>query len=172
MFFAVLTMFFIADKNGIAPVAILFSALHEFGHFLALLCVKTKAKEIKLSAFGIEIFLPESLSTEKKIAVLMAGFTANFIFAAVFFLMEKPVFACINFIIGTATAIPIASTDGGGILKIILEEAFLEKGERIFKKISIFLSFLLSAFIILLSVFTKNFFLLIAVAYIFIAAIK
>ena len=38
LFFAVLTAFLLLDKNGVAIWAVLFSLMHESGHFLALLC--------------------------------------------------------------------------------------------------------------------------------------
>lgn len=172
LFFAVLTAFLVMDKNGIAPLTVVFSFLHELGHFLALLCAKTRASEIKISVFGIEIFLPKKLSTAKKAAVLMAGFAVNFILAAIFFIFNYPLFAYINLIIGLATVFPTASTDGGGVLKLLLEEISFEKGEKLFKVISITLGGLLSMFVLPVAVYTKNYYLLIAVIYIFIFAIK
>ena len=91
-FFAVLTLILIADKSGVSGFAVLFSLLHEFGHFLALICGKIIPKSFKITLFGMHISLPENLSTAEKIPVLMAGFTVNFLLAALFFVLKNPLF--------------------------------------------------------------------------------
>ena len=69
LFFAVLTAFLIADRNGIAPVVIGFSLVHELCHFAALAAIKTAPQEVTVSAAGIFMSLNEGMSTVKKILV-------------------------------------------------------------------------------------------------------
>ena len=169
LFFAVLTAFFIADKNGIAIPAVLFSILHECGHFLALLCAKTRPKEIKFSAFGIEMQLYENMSTGKKVLVLMAGFLVNYVLSAVCFLSGKIVFGYFNLFLGIFTSLPIGATDGGAVLKTFFDRCCSEKTYRI---ISMLFSALLAAVLSAMAIYSKNYYLFIAVIYVIISAKK
>lgn len=172
LFFAVLTAFLLIDKSGIAGKAVLFSLLHETGHFLALLCVKSSPKLVLLSVFGIGMELPANLSTARKCTVLMAGFTVNFILSALFFMLGKNIMAYINLAIGLFTAMPLASTDGGAILKMLLEEFFPQKAEICFKTISLAFLAVISIFVIFTVFLTGNYFLFIALFYMALCAIK
>ncbi len=172
LFFAVLTLFLLLDKNGVAGMVVLFSAIHETAHFAALLCVKTVPKEIKISIFGIHLFLDKNLSTAKKCAVLMAGFLSNFITAAVLFMLKINIPAFISLFIGIFTALPLASTDGGGVLFALLDEYYPENAMNLFGKISSFLSIFGSLFILSLAVISKNPYMIIEVIYIIISAVK
>lgn len=172
IFFAVLTLFLLIDKNGIASVVVLFSVLHETGHFLALLCVKTRPKLIEFSPFGIHVSLPENLSTAEKVPVLMAGFLVNFLLAAIFFVLRKPLFGYINLIIGIFTALPISATDGGSVLKAILKEYAQQKGERIFRIVSFLFLAVISVFVVYFAIFMKNYFFFIPLIYMVICAMK
>ena len=172
LFFAVLTLVLLFDKTGISGFAVLFSFLHEIGHILALLCVKTFPKEADLSLFGIHIKLPENLSTVKKCFVLTAGFLVNFFLAISFYSIGKTVFSVINLVIGIFTALPISSTDGGTVLKTILEEVFPQKSEKLYGTISKIFTFVFSLLLIVVFFFTKNYFILISVVYMIFCAIK
>ena len=167
LFFAVLTLVLLFDKTGISGFAVLFSFLHE-----ALLCVKTFPKEADLSLFGIHIKLPENLSTVKKCFVLTAGFFVNFFLAILFYSIGKTVFSVINLVIGIFTALPIQSTDGGTVLKTILEEVFPQKSEKLYGTISKIFAFVFSVLFIEVSFFTKNYFILISIMYMIFCAIK
>ncbi len=171
-FFAVLTLFFLYDKNGIALPAVLISVLHETGHFLALLCVKSRPKSINLSVFGIEMELFENLSTAKKCFVLASGFFVNFIVAAFCFFIDRDLFGYISFFIGVFTALPLAATDGGAILKTIADDFSGRTSDMIFKILSV--SFAVTAVILLfwIAICYKNYYLFAAIIYIIICAIK
>lgn len=172
LFFAVLTAFLLTDKTGTASAAVIFSVLHEAGHFLALLCEKSYPKEINVSLFGINMSVPERLSTAKKCAVLMSGFITNFILSAFFFFIGYDKFAYINLFIGLFTAMPVPSSDGGSILKLVFDEYMPEKAERIFKVVSLLFILLLSAFMIFVLFITKNVFLIFALMYMVLCAVK
>lgn len=172
LFFAVLTAFLLMDKSGIASEAVLFSVLHEMGHFFALLCAKAQPKSVEISAFGIHMELPLNLSTAKKCAVLMAGFAVNFILGAVLFYHENVIGGYINLFIGIFTAMPLAATDGGAVLKTVLEYIMPEKAGKITKTVSLLFTALLSVFLFALAVYTKNCYLLFAVCYMLMMAMK
>lgn len=172
LFFAVLTAFLLLDKNGIACEAVLFSLLHEMGHFLALLCIKKPPQSVEINVFGIRLNLLKNMSTAKKCFVLMAGFSVNFIIASLCFFTERITEAYINLFIGIFTALPLAATDGGEILKIVLEEIYPQKSEKLFNMISI--GFLSAVFALLIFAFayTKNWFVLMALIYMALCALK
>ena len=171
-FFAVLTLILIADKTGVSGFAVLFSLLHELGHFLALICGKIFLKSFKITLFGMHISLPENLSTAEKIPVLMAGFTVNFMLAALLFVLKNPIFAYINLIIGIFTALPVPSSDGGEVFKAILEEFLPDKAERIFGITSEILVLIISLFLFFILVLTENYFIFIAIIYMVFCIIK
>lgn len=172
VFFSVLTAFLLIDRNGFASYALLFSFFHECGHILALLYFKTPPEMIEISAFGIHISLKENMSTAEKCLVLTAGFTVNFILAALFFITEKTLFGYINLLIGIFTAVPLPSTDGGAVLRVLLDERVFGKGEKILRICSFCFVGIISAFLIYFGVNTGNFFLFIAVIYMIICAMK
>ena len=171
-FFAVLTLILVADKTGVSGFAVLFSVLHEFGHFLALICEKIIPKSFRITLFGMHISLPENLSTAEKITVLMAGFTVNFLLAALFFILKNQFFGYVNLIIGFFTALPVPSADGGEVLKTILEEYFPNKAEKIFVTVSEIFVSMFSLFLFFVSVITENCFILIAIIYMVFCLIK
>ncbi|MBQ7875155.1 MAG: hypothetical protein IJ306_08390 [Oscillospiraceae bacterium] len=172
LFFAVLTAFLLVDKSGIAGEAVLFSLLHETGHFLALLCAKTHPQTVEASLFGIRMSLPGNLSTAKKCFVLTAGFAVNFIFMAAFFSLGKITEAYINLFIGIFTAMPLAATDGGAVLKTLLDEFFPQGSKKIFDMLSLGFSMLVSVFLICIFLFSENIFILIAIFYMAVCAVN
>lgn len=94
LFFAVLTAFLITDRNGIAPVVIGFSLVHELCHFAALAAIKTAPQEVSVSAAGISMSLNGGMSTVKKILVFAAGAAGNFVLAAFFSAADNRLFYC------------------------------------------------------------------------------
>ena len=172
LFFSVLTVFLILDKSHIAGAAILFSLLHEMGHLLALLSLKSHPKRMTINLFGLNIELCGNLSTPKKCFVFSMGFAVNFILSALFFVAENPLFEYINLIIGIFTAIPLPSSDGGSILRTVLEEFVPEKADLVFKNTAFAFAFIISVLIIAVFVFTKNYFVFIALFYIFLCIKK
>ena len=172
LFFAVLTAFLILDRSGIASEVLLFSALHEAGHFLALLCSKTPPEAAEFTVFGVHLSLPGNLSTAEKCFVLAAGFAVNFVLSSVLFLIGSSLLGYINLFIGIFTAMPLPATDGGAVLKALLEEFIPQRAERILKTVSAIFSFFAAAVLLAGTVLTKNYYLLIAVVYICAAALK
>ncbi len=172
LFFAVLTAFLLIDKNGIAFPVIIFSILHELGHFLMLLLIKTRPNSVKLSVFGIHMELLQNLSTEKKCAVLISGFTVNFILAAILFILGQRQYGYISLFIGIFTALPLSSTDGGGVLYSFLEEFSPEKSDKTMNIINSVFSVLVAVIFSAAAIYGKNYYLFIAVIYILIKILK
>lgn len=172
LFFAVLTLFLLADTNGIAFPAVIFSFAHEAGHFLALLFLKTSPKKVSISLAGIHMELPRDLCTAKKITVLCAGFATNFFMAFLFHALGKPVFALINIIIGIFTMLPLCSTDGGSIVKELFALYFEDKGKRIQKMFFICACAVFSLFLLAASAAAKNCYLLISLLYLWACTVK
>ncbi len=172
LFFMLLTLLLLFDKNSIALPAMLFSFCHEIGHFLALLCAKTKPIFIKVTIFGIRMELPKNLSMDKKVLVLIFGFAVNFIMAGLFFVFGKELYGYISLLIGIFTALPMPSTDGGGVLAAVLSEISPENADKTIKAVSA-VSSVSVIFVLINTAFTvKNAFLLIPITYILIMALK
>lgn len=172
LFFSVLTALLILDENSVSAAVILFSVLHEIGHVLALLSLKIQPKSVSVNVFGMNIELGGNLSTAEKCFVFSAGFSVNLIFSVLFFSIGNPLFGCINLMIGIFTALPLPSSDGGSILKTVLDEYIPQKAEKVFKIIAIVFAAIISILIIFIFVFTGNYFVFIALFYIFICIKK
>lgn len=172
LFFAVLTMFLLADRMGIAFPAVMLSFAHEAGHFLALIYFKAAPKKVKISLTGIQMELHSNMSTERKISVLCAGFAVNFCLAALLLTFGKKLLATISFLIGIFTMLPLASTDGGSIIKELIEARFPERAKNIENKFFICNCAAFSFFLVAAAIITKNPYLLIAIFYLVVCTAK
>lgn len=165
LLFAVLTLFLLADRSGLAAASILFSICHEAGHFLALLLEKSAPIRVTASVGGIHMELPPTLSTEEKLVVFAAGFSVNFVLMAAFLLLGRAEAAMINMLIGVFTALPLPSTDGGSIVKEFFEHRFPFRAESLTKKVFTVAFFAAAIVLSVLIVVTGNYYLIIAVVY-------
>ena len=172
LFFAVLTLFLLTDRMGIAFPAILISIAHEAGHFLALICLKTAPKKVKISLTGIQMELYSNMSTEGKISVLSAGFAVNFCLAALLFAFGENLSATVSLLIGIFTMLPLASTDGGSIIKELIEARFTERAKTIENKFFISTCAAFSFLLVVAATATKNPYLLIAIFYLVACTVK
>ena len=167
-----LTVLLIINENRVSGAVVLFSVLHELGHILALLSLKIQPKSISVNVFGMNIELGGNLSTAEKCFVFAAGFSVNLILSALFFIGGNPLFGYINLIIGIFTALPLPSADGGSILKTVLDEYIPRKAETVFKSIAIVFATVISILIIAVFIFTGNYFVFIALFYMFLCIKK
>lgn len=119
LLFVVLTLFFLADRKGIALPVVFFSLCHEAAHFLVLFWEKVSPQSVSLCMTGIRVVLSDHVETGKKIKVFIAGFSINFFFAALFCFLEKKTWSVINLCLGCFTFLPLPSTDGGAVLKLL-----------------------------------------------------
>ena len=79
--------------------------------------------------------------------------------------MKNPLFGYINLILGIFTAIPVPSSDGGEVLKAVLEEFLPKESEKIFGMVSEIFVSVISLLLFFISIITENYFILIAVIY-------
>jgi len=88
------------------------------------------------------------------------------LFAVLFFVFREPIFGYINLLIGIFTSLPLPSTDGGEILKTVLEEFLPKNGGEGFGIVSGILALIFSVLLIVLFVITKTYFIFLALIYI------
>lgn len=117
---------------------ILFSALHELGHLIALLICKGKPDRLVFAYYGIGLKHSSDLNDFSELIFLTAGIVVNLFFCI--FNIKRD----INLALLIVNALPIYPLDGGRILKIILNTFFnLTISDMIFKAISVFIIILL-----------------------------
>lgn len=146
---AMLTLFSLYDRTGIAYCSILSAAMHECGHLVAALFLRLKVRELCFMPFGIGLRLKQDLSlvkTGKKLALLFAGSLVNFITFGAITLVNKgtTLFALTSLVTGVFNLLPVSSLDGGRILNELLSLSFTENtAQNIADAISLFASFAL-----------------------------
>lgn len=160
-----ITIFFITDLNGISKYVLLFSFLHELGHFVVLVTENIVPQKIKFSISGISIDVRNDIYFLKKIAVFSAGFITNYILSIVYFFMGNKTAFLINLIIGLFTMYPLPSTDGGSIMREILLLFDDLKNGLIISIIETVFEVVFSLIIILSVILTKNYYLFSALFY-------
>lgn len=171
LFFAVLTAFLLADRGGIAAATIGFSLLHELCHFAALAILRKPPQEVCVSSAGISMRLCK-MSTAQKVIVFAAGAAGNFAAAAVFSAAGERLVCAVNLAIGIFTILPLCSTDGGSILAVLAEKFFPERAERLCRKLFAVCGTAAAAALLAAAVVYRNPYLLIAVFYAVICALK
>ena len=127
-FFAVCAFFLAGDMRLNFAFAMLFSALHETGHILALLFYGRKPKNITFGFSGIRIEADSaSLSYSQESIVALCGPAMNLIFIIFFLLTDISQTALIiNTGLFVVNMMPVKSLDGGrfisGLLSVFLDE--------------------------------------------------
>ncbi len=146
---AMLTLFSLYDKTGIAYCSILSAAMHECGHLVAALLLRLKVRELCFMPFGIRLLLKQDLSlvkTGKKLLLLFAGSGINLLTFAILTLANKgmSLFALTSLVTGIFNLLPVSTLDGGRILNEFLSLRFTENtAQNISDAISLFASFAL-----------------------------
>lgn len=146
---AMLTLFSLYDKTGIAYCSILSAAMHECGHLVAALFLKLEVRELSFMPFGIGLLLKRDLAlvkTGKKLALLFAGSLVNFVTFGALMLVNKAssLFALTSLVTGIFNLLPVSSLDGGRILNELLSLIFTENtAQNISDAVSLFASFAL-----------------------------
>lgn len=127
-FFAVCAFFLAGDMRLNFAFAMLFSALHETGHILALLFYGRKPRNITFGFSGIRIEADSaSLSYRQESIVALCGPAVNLIFIIFFLLTDISQTALIiNTGLFVVNMMPVKSLDGGrfisGLLSVFLDE--------------------------------------------------
>jgi len=146
---AMLTLFSLYDKTGIAYCSVISAAMHELGHLAAAALLKLKVRELSFMPFGIRMVLKRDLSlvkTGKKILLLSMGSLVNLItFVVLSFIYKQPtLLALTSLVTGVFNLLPVSTLDGGRILtEVLLLKLPENKAHNISDFISLFISFLL-----------------------------
>lgn len=146
---AMLTLFSLYDKTGIAYCSILSAAMHECGHLAAALLLRLKVRELCFMPFGIRLLLKQDLSlvkTGKKLLLLFAGSGINLLTFAILTLANKgmSLFALTSLVTGIFNLLPVSTLDGGRILNELLSLKLAENtAQNISDAVSLFISFAL-----------------------------
>lgn len=172
-------IFCMLDESGFGLMALYACLIHELGHMIAMLLVKSKPDKILFYCAGIKIHnsMQYKLSFIKELLVLSFGSAINFL---MFFLLyfnihteTASVFAIIHLLIGIFNLLPVNMFDGGKIIELILSHFLLpDKAYYISKCIgTAFTLLLLFAAILMFSFDIVNFTFLLTICYICIATI-
>ena len=101
-FLAALTFLLLTDRDGVALHGLLAAMIHESGHLLAMLLLRTPPAELRLCPFGIEIVKRESRANHyiEDAVISLAGPCANAVACAVFLSLGQGenVFFAANFL--------------------------------------------------------------------------
>lgn len=129
MFFAVITIFLIVDKQGFTVLTLLASLTHELGHLFALIALGNKPKELVFEIVGIRLVKQNKfISYNKEILILFAGPLTNIIIFFVLYFFFKDnyycnIFSLTNLFIGIFNLLPVGNLDGGQILNLALKKS-------------------------------------------------
>lgn len=143
----------------------LFVIMHELSHILIALILKVDVKEIELLPVGINAKYKRNDSLVKELIISLAGPLASFLFAYIF---KSEMYKIMNLVISLFNLIPIYPLDGGRITRCLFGIVF---GKFKGKKISLIITKIFLIVLIILSLavatFSKNYYPVILVIYIF-----
>lgn len=106
---------------GRLPMLLLFSLLHEAGHFAALFAVGGRAKAFTLSFYGAALTYDSFLSRAQECIVAAAGPAVNF---ALYIVLKDEV----NLFLFVLNLIPVFPLDGGRICALLLPKLYVYIG--------------------------------------------
>lgn len=128
-------------------LVLIFSALHESAHIIALLIFGQNPRVITFSFYGIGLKFDNRLSSVKEFAFLCAGPFLNLIFSVAF--IKSKEISLINFALFLINSYPLVPLDGGRALKTIINSFFSSDLSR---KIYITINLFFYLFLVFLSV--------------------
>lgn len=145
-----------------------FAILHELAHIIVSYVLKVKISEINFLSVGLNVQYENNISYTKEFIIASAGPIFSLALALLF---ENQNFAIINFIIFMSNMMPIYPLDGGRIIRIFLVKILgYKKGITFYKVILIFSICVLIFLNLIITVYFKNYYLLVFSGYIFILA--
>lgn len=122
--------------------ALLAAALHECGHWTAIVLLGGRVRTLRLSAVGAEMALDTScpLSYTKEALAAFAGPAVNLILTALCAQTRWYLFAGLNLSLGLFNLLPVRMLDGGRILSCLLNAFAPEKAPRVVNAVSVLLA--------------------------------
>lgn len=135
-FILVLSFAVLSGADGLLYL-LLFSGVHELGHFIALYACGGKADSLTFSFYGLALKYSSQLTRVKEFFVILAGPAINLILYI--FLKDD-----INLILFAINILPIYPLDGGRILRL-----FYDRAAAIISRVCLVLITLLSVYLII-----------------------
>ena len=135
-FLAAAAFFLAGDMRVNYCYAVLFSALHEIGHIIALFCFGKKPKNITFGIMGVRIETTSmTLSYRDECIAAFCGPLVNLIFAVIFSIVDiEGLPFAINSGLFVINILPVKTLDGGRFLQnLMLIFADEEKTDRIMR---------------------------------------
>ncbi|HPR39510.1 MAG TPA: hypothetical protein PKV62_00670 [Oscillospiraceae bacterium] len=157
-FFALLTLFLLVDRSGLAGIALTSMAVHEAAHLLAAWIAGDPPAALRFSVFGMVLRQEAEIPLKSHILICLSGPAANLLLAAAFFAAGKTSAAAVNLLLGLFSLCPMRSTDIGSILSTLMPE-------KVFSVLSAAVSVTLFFLLIYAALRLENLFLLPAAAY-------
>lgn len=112
-FWGMLCVYFLLDRDGLAPLALGAMALHEGGHLLLLGAFGEKPASIRFHAGGIAICRGKPLSLGKETAALLGGSGMNFLWVLLCRWWGWDTFGACHLLLGVFNLLPVRGLDGG-----------------------------------------------------------
>lgn len=141
LFPAMVVVLLMLDTSGVAAVCIAASAIHEAGHFLALLLFRSKPAGVALGVFGVRVEqnVRHPLSYGQNIVVSLAGPAVNLLsFLVLFWFTGLSAAAGVHLVLALFHLLPLEPLDGGqALLALLSMKRDTEQAERILFGISI-----------------------------------
>lgn len=152
-FYALISVLLFFDEQNIVPWALFACSLHEMGHLMAIYTLGGKVSVIRLSLVGAEIIPNRNtlFSYVEEILIILAGPLTNIsvFLCGLAFSRQYPneklhLFCGLNLMLGLFNLLPVASLDGGRLLRMTIAKYFhILLAERIYQSISKVLASLL-----------------------------
>lgn len=161
---AFLNLFAGMENGGLTLLSIL---LHECAHLTAMILCGAFPSGISVSAFGMEIIVPEKavLTYRQNVAISLSGPLLNFMLALAADLFAAKAFAGINLVLGCTHILPIEPLDGGLALKSLLTEKLgADKAGKFCFVLSLLILFPVAVLGFMLLIYSKNNFSLLLLA--------
>lgn len=151
-FLAVSAFFLAGEMRENYIMAVLFSALHETGHILALLFFGKKPTSLILGIMGIRIETNDAMMSYREVCVIaLSGPAINLVFAVIFAFAD---ISGLPFAVNTGlflvNILPVKTLDGGRfIYNLILSETDEEKADKTINTLEILTVVMLVAVMII-----------------------
>lgn len=150
-FFAVIALFMLFDEDCFGLTALICCVLHELAHLIVMLILGIPAEVITFYGAGIRItsLRIEYEKPSRRVLVLAAGCTMNFLCAMIFSRLGYDLAAAISLFTGIFNLLPIGELDGAAIIKMLIIRACKpENVDRIMKVIGVIAAFFCAAAVI------------------------
>lgn len=122
-FFAVLAFCFFLDRNNILFMSFAACVLHETGHLITMLLFRIDIRTLCFYGAGVRLgACLNNTAFGKRIAVLLAGSSANLLTCALTLCLGFNLFAAVNLMIGIFNLLSIGDFDGKQIITAVTEQ--------------------------------------------------